>query len=147
MILDHSPQQTKDIMRATHDSLTAVFLGLAAVLTLGCGDSTGPAALTTGTIAVAVSTTSANTDIDPDGYTVSIDGVWDRAIGVNAAVTIAAFPSGKHVVSLYGLASNCSMTGPNPLSVDVIADKPASLASFSVSCSAQVDGGEGGWDY
>ena len=135
-------------MRVTSDYYAAAFLGLASLLPLGCGDSTGPAAApTTGAIAISVWTTSAPLDVDPDGYTLSIDDGPGQAVGVNATLTIGALPEGSHLLRLDGLAPNCSVSGPNPLSIDVIADNPVSLASFSVSCSAKDGSGEGAWDY
>ena len=124
-------------VRVSRRDLTATVLGLAAILSLGCDDSTGP---TTGAIRVAVSTSGANSDVDPDGYTVSIDGGPTQTIGLNTAVTIANLPPGNHLVRLDGLALNCSIAGTNPLSVDVItggkASSPVSV-SFSVSCVAK----------
>jgi hypothetical protein len=132
-------------MRATHGYLAATFLGFAAILTLGCDDSTGPAQPTTGAIQITVSTAGATVDIDPDGYTLSIDRGPGQAVAVNAAVTIGALSSGKHHVRLDGLASNCSVNGSNPRSVEVIAGQSAAPLSFAVSCFAPSGGG--GWDY
>lgn len=133
-------------MHVTRCYLAATFLGLAAILTLGCDDSTGPPALPTGAVEITVSTTSANIDLDLDGYTVSIDGRPGPAVGVNATVTIGFLPSGTHLVRLDGLASNCSVSGTNPRSVDVTSDTAASSVTFAVSCGAKTDGA-GGWDY
>jgi hypothetical protein len=134
----------EDIMRATQGYLAATFLGFAAILTLGCDDSTGPAQ-PTGAIQITVSTKGANIDIDPDGYTLRLDGGPGRTVAVNAAVRIGLVPSGTHLVRLDGLASNCSVDGPNPRSVEVIAGESASPLSFAVSCV--VPSGGGGWDY
>lgn len=136
-------------MRITH-YLAATLFGLAAILTLGCDDSTGPAAPTTGTIVVTVSTVSDNTNVDPGGYILSIDGGPGEAVGINASVTIGALPRGNHLVRLDGLASNCSVSGTNPRSVNVIALNTASpiAVAFSVSCSAAGgSSGAGDWDY
>jgi hypothetical protein len=136
-------------MRATPDYLVATFLGLAAVLTPGCGgDSTGPAgqaAPPTGVIEITVSTVSEIVDVDPDGYTLSIDGGLSYTVGVNATVRIGGLPTGSHLVRLDGLAANCSVSGTNPRSVDVIADEAALPLSFSVECVATT--GKGDWDY
>lgn len=133
--------------RTILNSLAATFLGLAAMLTLGCNDSNGPAAPMTGAIEITVWTASADVDIDPDGYTLSIDGRPGQAVGVNAALTIGALSSGKHFVRLDGVAPNCSVGGANPRLVDVIADEAAAPVSFSVSCIAKGDTGAGEWDY
>jgi hypothetical protein len=135
-------------MCATHRTLAATFVGLSAILTLGCGgDSTAPAAQATGTIEISVSTASASTDVDPDGYALSIDGQPGQAVGVNVMLTVGALVQGTHLIRLDGLASNCSVRGPNPLSIYVYAGEAHSPVSFSVSCSAMGTGGEGGWDY
>jgi hypothetical protein len=135
------------IRNSTHYYLGATVFGLGALLTLGCDDSTGSATPVTGTIEITVSTASADIDIDPDGYTLSIDGRPGQAVGVNAVVTIGSLPSGKHLVQLHGLAPNCSVGGSNPRSVDVITDEVASAVTFSVSCIGKSDTGAGEWDY
>ena len=103
-------------MRVTSYYLGATFLGLAAILTLGCDDSRPPAGPVTGAIEITVATASASIDIDPDGYSLSIDGGPGLPVGVNAAVTIGALPTGKHLVRLDGVAPNCSVSGTNPRS-------------------------------
>ena len=117
-------------MRITRYHL-ATLVGLAAMLTLGCSDSTGPT-----TTSVLVTVLTAGTEADPDGYTLSIDDGPGQAVGVNATVTIDGLPTGNHLFRLDGLASNCSVSGTNPRSVDVIAVNAASpiSVSFSVSC-------------
>ena len=134
-------------MRVTTDHYAAVFLGLTAILTLGCGDSAGPTVQTTGAVEISVSTTSASTDVDPDGYALSIDGQPGQIVGVNAMLTIGALVQGTHLIRLDGLASNCSVSGPNPRSVYVWPDKAPWPVTFSVSCSAKDGGGAGDWDY
>jgi len=127
----------------THRFLAATFLGVAAIVALGCHDSTGSTAPGTGAIEITVATEGTITDIDPDGYTLSIDGGLGQAVGVNATVTIGALPTGRHFVRLDGLAANCSISGTNPRSVNVTADNSAPTVSFSVSCNS----GPGPWDY
>ena len=133
-------------MRPTHGNVAVALLGLAAILIVGCDDSTGPPAPTTGAIEVTVSTEAAGPDTDPDGYTLSIDGRPSRPIGVNSVVTIGALPSGTYVVRLLGLATHCSVRGMNPVSINVIAGRPATPVSFAVSCGSG-DSGAGDWDY
>lgn len=134
-------------MRAIHCCTRTMLLGFAALLTAGCDDSNQPAAPLTGTIEITVSTASATTDIDPDGYTLSIDGGPGQAIGANAAVTISALPTGRHLVRLDGVAPNCSVSGSSSRLVDVNADEAALPISFSVACIAKDDTGAGDWDY
>ena len=135
-------------MWATHRTLAATFIGLTAILALGCGgDSTGPTAQTTGAIEVFVSTASTDIDVDPDGYTVNIDGRLGQTVGVNALLTIGTLVPGTHVIRLDDLASNCSVRGPNPLSVYVFSGKAPLSVTFYVGCSAKDGSGGGDWDY
>ena len=110
--------------------LATTFLVLA-MLSLGCDDSTGPL---TGAIGITVSTEGETIDRDPNGYILSIDGAQAQAVDVNAALSIANLPAGTHLVRLDGLAPNCSISGTNPRSVEVVANFIA--VSFSVSCIA-----------
>jgi Tol biopolymer transport system component len=125
------------MMRVTTDHYAAAFLGLAAALALGCGDSTAPAVPTTGALRITVSTESAAADVDPDGYTVSIDGGPDHVLRINDALTIPDLPKGDHVVQLGGVASNCSIGGSNPLSVYVPGPVAPATVPFVVSCVAK----------
>ena len=134
-------------MNKTHRSLVAALVGLISSLTVGCGDSSGPAAPTTGTLEISVSTDSANVPVDPGGYTLIIDNGPGQAIGANATITIAALPTGRHLVRLDGVAPNYAVNGNNPRWVYVGTDKaPAPLVAFSVSSTGTTDCG-GCWDY
>jgi hypothetical protein len=119
-----------------------MFVGLAAIVTLGCHDSTGSAP-PIGAIEITVATAGAVADIDPDGYTLSIDDAPGQAVGVNATVTIGRLQLGTHFVRLTGLAPNCAISGSYPRAVNVTADNAAPSVSFSVSCSSA----PGPWDY
>jgi len=136
-------------MNKTHRSLVAALLGLSAILTVGCGDSSAPAAPaapTTGTLEIRVSTDSANVPVDPGGYTLVVDNGPGQAIGANATITIAALPTGWHLVRLDGVAPNYAINGDNPRWVYVGTDKaPAPPVSFSVF-SLGTDCA-GCWDY
>ena len=129
-------------MSTTNRCLATMFVGLAAIVTFGCHDSTGSAP-PIGAIEITVATAGAITDIDPDGYTLSIDDAPGQAVGVNATVTIGPLRAGTHFVRLTGLAPNCAISGTNPRAVDVTADNAAASVSFSVSCTS----GPGPWDY
>src|SRR6185436_19277007 len=63
----------------------------------------------TGDLSVSTSTTGLN--VDPDGYTLTLDGSTTRAIGTNASTTFSALPAGSHTVVLSGVAGNCSVSG------------------------------------
>ena len=72
---------------------------------------------------------------DPDGYTITVDGGQARAIATNGATTYAGIATGAHTVELIGLASNCTVSGANPRSVNVPAGSNAST-TFAVDCPA-----------
>ncbi len=95
-----------------------------------CGDSTEPPGI--GSVLVAVTTTGS--DLDPDGYTASIDG-QSRAVLVNASATLENIPAGVHQVELSGLAANCALASPAPVEVTVVAATTVTV-SLAVSCSA-----------
>ena len=88
--------------------------------------------VTTGTLVVATSTTGS--DLDPDGYLVSVDGGPGQPIGVNGTLNVPNLTAGSHTVSLSGVASNCTVSA-NPQSVTIAAAGTTSL-SFAVSCAA-----------
>jgi hypothetical protein len=99
------------------DTVTAAF-------TIDC-------ATRTGTLDVGVTTTG--TDLDPDGYSVTVDGTDSQTIAVDGTVTYAALTEGDHSVELAGQAGNCSVTSPNPVTVTVPYEGSAA-ANFTVDC-------------
>src|SRR5207245_2392634 len=62
--------------------------------------SCAPTAPTTGSLSVTTATSGASGDLDPDGYTVTLDGATSRAIGINASVTFTGLTPGSHSVVL-----------------------------------------------
>ncbi len=99
---------------------------------------TGPA---TGSLSVTTATSGASGDVDPDGYTVTLDGATSRAIGDNETTTFSGLAPGSHTVVLSGVAANCSVSGGTSRTVSVTAGSTAST-SYSVSC-APTSGGTG----
>ncbi|HYL56915.1 MAG TPA: hypothetical protein VEU73_15190 [Gemmatimonadales bacterium] len=97
--------------------------------TINC-TSTGP---TTGNLTVSTSTTGSN--IDPDGYTVTVDGGASQAIGANGSVTFSGLAAGSHSVALSGVAGNCTVSGGSSRTVNVPAGGTATT-SFAISCAA-----------
>jgi hypothetical protein len=88
---------------------------------------------TTGDVTVTTATTGSN--IDPDGYTVAVDGGGGQAIGVNGSLTFSSLAAGTHTVALGGVAANCSVGGSSSQTVTVPAGGSTS-ASFAVTCQA-----------
>ena len=125
-------------MRVTHHHTSATLIGFVVMMTLGCdgsnGRATGPTtAPATGAIHITVSTEGANADLDTDGYGVMVDGTSPMTIGVQGAVTIDHLSPTSQFVTLYGLASNCSVAASNERWVDVVAGGLAQLA-YKVEC-------------
>jgi hypothetical protein len=92
--------------------------------------------------ALQVSTSTSGSDLDPNGYSVIVDGSGSRSIGINDQVTLTGLPPGDHSVELGGVASNCGVNGSNPRTVNVQAGGTASVA-FTVTCTATGGGGSG----
>src|SRR5439155_23636310 len=82
--------------------------------------SCAPTGPTTGSLSVTTATSGANGDLDPDGYTVTVDGTG-RAIGDNASTTFDGLAPGNHSVVLSGVAGNCTVNGGTSRTVSVTA--------------------------
>jgi len=98
------------------------------------------------TLAVDVNTTLALPDVsstgsvDPDGYTVWVDGSTSQAVATNGVVMFSGLAGGDHEVALYGIASNCSVSTPdkgsnNPRGVSLVAGVGGS-SDFSLACGS-----------
>lgn len=94
-------------MRAFLDR-SALFCLVAATI-LGCAGETTelPAAPTAATLEVSVTTTG--TDIDPDGFLLSVDGAAGQALPANGTVSWTGV-GGSHTLAISGLAFNCDLT-------------------------------------
>jgi len=86
----------------------------------------------TGSLTVTTATSGPN---QPSGYTVSVSGGGSQSIGPNATATFSPLAVGSHTVTLSSIASNCSVSSPNPVTVTVSAGGTAQ-ASFTISCTA-----------
>ena len=112
-------------------SVTIPLAGTGSVtFTVSCAAQPPPAQ--TGDLTVSTSTTGSN--VDPDGYTLTLDGSTTRAIGTNASTTFSALPAGSHTVVLSGVAGNCSVSGGTSRTVNVPAG--GTSTSFAVTCAA-----------
>jgi len=119
-------------------------LGFAAVfgtaVALGCNEPTAlPPPPTsdllpplTGDVTATTATTGA--DLDPDGYTVTLDLLQSKSVATNGSTTFSGVLAGNHMVELSGVASNCTVTSSNPQTVTLASSSVT--ASFTVSCAA-----------
>src|SRR5436309_1086766 len=94
--------------------------------------SCAPIGSGSGSLTVTTSTTGYN--LDPDGYTVTIDGTNSQPIATNGSITFTA-PAGANPVALSGVAANCTFSGANPQTVTVPAGG-AATTTFAVTCGA-----------
>jgi hypothetical protein len=90
-------------------------------------------AAVTGSIRVTAAT--AGVDLDPDGYSVSVDGGPGQPLAVNGTITIPGLLVGDHTVAVGGIAANCVVDGANPRPVTVTAGASAEVV-FAVDCTA-----------
>src|SRR6267143_5569802 len=101
------------------------------------GTATAPftvsCAATTGTLTATTSTTGSS--LDPDGYTVTVDGGPNQPIATNnsTGVTFTGLADGSHSVALSGVAANCTVSSANPQTVTVPSGGTAT-APFTLSC-------------
>jgi hypothetical protein len=102
----------------------------APLICIGCGGGGGTDVVLP---ALSVTTTTGGLEVDPDGYTIRVDGAQQEPIGANATVVVDELPEGAHTVSLDGLAGNCT-AGDNPRSITVRSGATAT-ADFTVTCS------------
>jgi hypothetical protein len=91
---------------------------------------------TTTTGSVKITTTTSGEDPDRDGYTVTLDASDRGTIPVNAEKTIDGVAAGSHTVGLSGVASNCTVEGENPRTLDVTVGTVAE-AAFTVACTTR----------
>ena len=80
--------------------------------------------------------TTSGSNLDPDGYTVTVDGTTSQPIATNGgSVTFTGLASGSHTVAISGVAPNCTVSGGTSQTVSVPSGGTAT-ASFSVTCTA-----------
>jgi hypothetical protein len=82
---------------------------------------------------LSVSTSTTGSSLDPDGYTVTVDGGSPQALGINASVSYTNLAAGNHTVAISGVATNCTVSGGTSRTVSVPSGGTATTA-FSVSC-------------
>lgn len=80
-----------------------------------------------------VSTATSGVELDPDGYTVIVDGGPGRAIGLEATVEIGSLEDGPHAVELQGVAPNCQVEGTHPRTVQTSSGSTENVR-FEVEC-------------
>src|SRR6476469_5290562 len=107
-----------------------IVLLVLAFLIAACGDNNGPS--TDGTL--LVSTSTAGSVPDPDGYVLAVDTAANASLKPTGTVAIG-LPSGHHALRLLGVAPQCSVAADTVLEVDVPPRDTVSVG-FDISCSA-----------
>src|SRR5438034_1267508 len=120
------------------------------LVAVACKGSETTAAPTTGSVRVTAAT--GGTDLDPDGYTVALQGDTlsgtgssSQPIAVNGTVTFSQLKPGTYSLALSGAVANCPVGGQNPRTVSVTAGG-TTLTTFQVTCVQRVDL-SGVWNY
>src|SRR2546430_1767260 len=91
----------------------------------------------TGTIEIKAATSGA--DVDPDGYTVQVDGGTTAALAVSGTTRFEGLSAGSHTVTLAGAATNCPVAADNPRTVSVTTGavkRDTARTTFQVICVA-----------
>jgi TolB protein len=78
-------------------------------------------------------TRTTGVDLDPDGYTMMIDGSLLMSLPANGTTMSPDIGSGAHGFELSGIAANCAVTGENARTVTVIRDVTIDV-TFDVTC-------------
>jgi len=82
-----------------------------------------------GSLVVNTSTTGSEANLDPDGYTVVVDGTESQAIENDGQVSFPGLADGTHTVELQGVDAPCVVIGFNPRDVEVPGEE-----TFEVQC-------------
>jgi hypothetical protein len=85
--------------------------------------------------AVWVAVTTTGLDLPTTSYDIVMDGGQSVTVPVNSSASIGRLTAGDHSVALNGLSANCTVSGPNPVTVTVPSGKTVAV-TFNVSCGA-----------
>jgi len=83
-----------------------------------------------------ISTTTGGSDIDPDGYILTVDNRPDQDIDIRETLAISDLAPGDHTVALTGVVQNCAV-GAGQRTVTVIAGDTVDVA-FRITCESIV---------
>jgi YVTN family beta-propeller protein len=106
-----------------------------AAAAIACGESTEPPDDEPGPAALRVTTSTSGLDVDPDGYSFSLDGNPYSDIGVSESLVLNGLAPGEHSLHLERLAQNCSLSGDNPRLITLTADQTSDVM-LAVNCTA-----------
>jgi hypothetical protein len=112
--------------------LPPIILGAGLLILVACGgdDLVRP---TVGTLQVTTNTTGS--DLDPDGYILTLDDRPEEAIDIHGELAISNLAPGDHFVTLTGVVQNCALGGAGGRTVTVIAGDTVNV-TFRISCES-----------
>lgn len=111
---------------------------ISASMTLACGGTPDPPTEPTETTSLELTISTTGTDLDPDGYSVTLDGTRSVAVPANGILTIPDLAAGPHTLALEGLAFNCAVTGPGGITVTLERPEGGTIR-FDVTCARLFD--------
>src|SRR5207247_2493065 len=91
------------------------------------------------TAVIEVGAATSGIDLDPDGYTVQVDGGASQVLAVNGAARFEGLGAGSHTVTVTGAAANCPIAPDNPRTVSVTTGavkRDTARTTFQVTCVA-----------
>ena len=118
------------VARSRRHSRTVVLWAASAVW-LGCGGGSGGTDIVLP--ALSVSTATAGVELDPDGYSLTLDATPAQPIGLNATLVVEQLSEGVHTATLSGLAANCT-AAENPRSFTVQGGITTTV-DFAIACA------------
>src|SRR5436190_22784548 len=91
------------------------------------------------TAVIEVVAVTSGIDLDPDGYTVQLDGGTSQMLAVSGTTRFEGLGAGSHTVTLTGAAANCPVAPDNPRAVSVTTGavkRDTARTTFQVTCGA-----------
>src|SRR5438046_9900966 len=83
---------------------------------------------------LTVSASTSGSSLDPDGYTVTVDGGSPQPLAINGSVSYTNLTAGNHTVAISGVASTCTVSGSSSRTVNVPTGGTATT-TFTGTCS------------
>jgi len=115
--------------------VTTASAGAATITATAAGASASAHVIVERAGAARVTTVTTGVDVDLDGYRAYVDGSWDgsQAVGINGTVLLTGIKPGPRSILLGQVASNCTVTGTNPVAITVAGGDTIPVA-FRVAC-------------
>ena len=115
--------------------VTTASAGTATITATAVGASSSVQVIVERAGTARITTATTGVDVDLDGYRAYVDGSWDgsQAVGINGTVLLTRIKPGSRSILLGQVASNCTVTGTNPVAITVAGGDTIPVA-FRVAC-------------